>query len=109
MRVHYQDKDYWVGFKHEHFTKLMGGSYLDDPIFTSGVWAKGRTICTITAGDKENPIVVGYGEASCSEKDNFIKEIGRRMSLTRALEMSFGDNREARKTFWETYHARRTS
>lgn len=47
--------------------------------------------------------VVAAGATQCGRKDAFCREIGRRISLTRAIE---GMEREVRRVFWEAYWGR---
>lgn len=42
------------------------------------------------------------GIARCSKRDNFCKDIGRKVSLTRALK-SAGFDKAERRIFWKTY------
>ena len=55
--------------------------------------------------DEENLPKLGYvsvGYARCHPNDNFEKELGRQMSLKKALED--GDfTKEARTSFWDVY------
>ena len=43
-----------------------------------------------------------HGSAMCAEHDQFVKETGRKISLTRALRES-GFTRDERVVFWHTY------
>ena len=60
-----------------------------------------RTLCVIEINIGE--FLMGFsGSASCSKKDNFSRDKGRKVSLTRAL----GDaplTKEQRKEVWEAY------
>jgi len=98
MRLDWANQTYFINFQHDIY---------DEPRYHHGVWVKGKTVCTIEQGPKDEPIITGYGEAYCSEDDQFQKELGRRMSLTRALEMLWPDSREARRAAWKVYHERR--
>jgi len=60
------------------------------------------TVCSLfdlTTGEIWNNL------ASCSAKDNFCKETGRKISLTRVLE-KFND-KGFRKAAWQSYHSRK--
>jgi len=68
------------------------------------------TVCQIFElhddGPVEDALLLGTGEARCSYKDNFCKEAGRKIALTRALRTEDGThylNNEARTIVWETY------
>ena len=48
------------------------------------------------------------GEAICSSKDNYNKEVGRKTSLTRALKEA-GFSKKSRRDFWNFYIGRKTN
>lgn len=50
-------------------------------------------------------INIGVGSAFCVPEDQFVKDVGRRISLTRALSDS-GLDKEARRIIWATYLSR---
>lgn len=56
---------------------------------------KRETICTLSRGS-----VTSNGHALCSPNDNFNKDVGRKVSLSRALE-SF--DKEERTHVWDNY------
>lgn len=59
------------------------------------------TECLITeVGNRDT--VIGVGSACCSLKDSFVKESGRKVSLTRAL-FNGGFNRIERTVIWKSY------
>lgn len=63
---------------------------------------RGRCTCTV-ANEAEDPL--GFGLALCSKHDQYKKETGRKVSLTKALQDSeFGY--DLRKQVWEGYRAR---
>jgi len=71
---------------------------------------EGNRIITATTrcillDSKDNDISVG--SAFCLDGDQFNKEIGRRLALTRAVASS-GLNKEDRRTIWNTYFGRRS-
>lgn len=55
------------------------------------------TNCEIKHGDN-----LFVGQAICSEKDNFCKDCGRKLSLKRALK-STEYNKDLRRGIWEAY------
>jgi len=66
------------------------------------------TQCTIWRGDR----MVADGFAECHPKDNFCKATGRKLSLSRALQMLYPNKkgkkrskatRSLRQTFWDAY------
>ena len=62
-------------------------------------------IATYTTIKFNNKIIV-EGYALCSEKDNFCKAIGRKISLTRAIETAKKNgeiNKDISKRIWEEY------
>ena len=62
--------------------------------------AKARTTCTMRIG----PVIFAQA-AYCGPQDNFSKEAGRKIALTRALKMS-GLSKLERKAVWERYFNR---
>lgn len=58
----------------------------------------GRTICCVKLGDK----IISKEEANCSEKDNYNRKEGRRISMDRALR-SADLSKEERTNIWEAY------
>jgi len=51
---------------------------------------------------------IGMGQAICSIKDNFCKATGRKISLTRAIEVAKENkkiDKNISKKIWETYRA----
>lgn len=60
------------------------------------------TTCVIKELFEEGPQVeIARGVAIVSEKDQFVKNTGRKISLKRALERAF--NKETRQIFWNKY------
>jgi hypothetical protein len=76
MKIEINDKKYYVKFKHIRKT---------------------TTICNIISQDKNT-----IGVSTKHPKDNFNKERGRKISLTRAL-ITANLNKEERKEFWKVY------
>ena len=62
---------------------------------------RGRTICDIT--EKGTKKVLFSGISLCSIKDNFCKETGRKIALTRAIRKL---PREVRQLVWAEYLSR---
>lgn len=58
--------------------------FVDKPDWVTGAW------------------VVGQGEAECVPPDQFEKNVGRKISLRKALESNSFD-RDLRELFWEEY------
>lgn len=82
MIVAVGDQKYVVKFFHE----TVGEPLLTKkgkPIHNSG---KRYTKCTIREITKEKKDFLGVGYAKCHQEDPFIKETGRVISLTKALE-----------------------
>lgn len=90
MIVKLQDDTFQV--KWQHFTKM--------------------TVCNIFKLSTSNnitfptPQIIAVGYAICSEKDNYSKEIGRKISLTRALK-SCEFPKSDRKYIWDKYFSRK--
>lgn len=63
-----------------------------------------RTICYIKKVDDLRNEDVKIGWADCSPTDTFVKEVGRKISLTRALE-GFTE-KETRQAAWDAYLGR---
>jgi len=70
------------------------------------------TICEIMRGDK----IVASGAAECHPKDNFCKDTGRKLALSRALQIIFPNKRgkkrsratqARRQVFWDAYAEKR--
>ena len=62
--------------------------------------------------DNGNKQLIGYGVSKCqTEHDNFCKETGRKLALTRALDNAIytGEIREFRTLAWKSYFARKES
>jgi len=59
----------------------------------------GNTCCSIR---NYKYAIIGMGVATCSYKDHFCKDTGRRISLARALENA-NIPKEERKIIWEEY------
>jgi hypothetical protein len=56
-----------------------------------------ETICKIKSESKED-----YGIALCSLRDNFSRDKGRKISLTRAIQQ-IGVPKQERKPIWDAY------
>lgn len=98
MKVVTFDKTYWVRWVH-HLPKMKfwKGKYR--------VITKGETICTIYDDTVlGNPKLILTGSCSCSLKDQYRKETGRILSLSRAIkDLDLAD----RIVFTEAYNNRK--
>ncbi len=64
------------------------------------------TVCQIINVDNSgNELVVSEGASMCNPRDNFCKEYGRKLSLTKALRMTQLDKNQ-RKVVWDAYFNR---
>lgn len=61
--------------------------------------SRGDTYCKIRIED----FVTAMGSAECSFNDNFCRNTGRKIALSRALIKLFPDDRDKRKLFWDAY------
>lgn len=61
---------------------------------------KGHTFCFIFAGEKK----LATGTAFCSKSDQYTREMGRKVSLKKAMSTF---PREVRREIWRQYHERR--
>ena len=72
---------------------------------------KGKTVCTLFTHYRQlgqDKILKVYGVSDCSVSDNFNKETGRKLALSRALKAG-NVPREARAAIWRAYFGRSTS
>ena len=84
-------------------------SFKYNPVYLFGVKTI-ETQCTISSvsqkiphgRDKYRPVAVGV--ACQSDKDVFVKDVGRKIALARALK---GQHKSFRKLAWEAYHNRK--
>jgi len=92
-------KDYEIRWHHElhqdHSNKMDG---------VNRCLYQGLTICIIINDNIECPY---EGEAICSWDDNFSYDIGRKISLSRALERADLPKKE-RRLIWEAYRTQMT-
>jgi len=58
-----------------------------------------HTYCDIVG---DNDVLISSGVATCSRRDHFCRETGRKLSLARALKNA-QISKEERKLFWEKY------
>jgi hypothetical protein len=93
FKVTVDDVEYEVVFNHFIPDKEVNKSTIPEQEFRNAF----GTSCTIYENDK----IVGYGTADLSPKDNFNRNTGRKVSLTRALKAF--DNPEDREAFWNQY------
>jgi hypothetical protein len=59
---------------------------------------------SIEGTDSKDWLNLNYGMAKCGLKDNFCKETGRKIALTRALR--YFDDKEIRTAIWNAYFVR---
>jgi len=97
MRVIIDNTELRIGFKHEEFR---------------GQWIHHRTTCTIweilgpaDPGSDIRNEVIARGVADCCALDNFKKDTGRKIALSRAIEQLVLP-KEERTTIWIQYHQR---
>jgi hypothetical protein len=90
-----ESESYGIGFAYDTYLK---GTPYPHPYSTA---------CFIhPSGDDER--VVGVGYSYCHEQDQFVKEVGRKIALTRALE-DMGADQPTRTLFWKAYFGRKES
>lgn len=96
MKVIVDNTELRVGFKHEEFRDADG----------SPSWIHHRTTCTVweTVQDQE-PQIIARGSADCCGLDNFKKETGRKIALSRAIAQLDLPKAE-RAEIWQQYHMR---
>lgn len=101
MIVQIDNKMYKVRWEHE-----TPRSFVQPPWKNKLVKINGGTSCYIeellSISTKR---LIGLAELKCYYKDQFSKETGRKISMTKALENA-GFSKEERTVFWETYFAR---
>ena len=107
MHVQANDGLYRVSFSHPEVEVYLGSAI--DPMGenTIEVYTSTRsTECKIRKVSSEKDrdgVVVAEAKAVCSVHDNFQRRVGRKISFKRAVEKLAPDNKEFRKTFWESY------
>jgi hypothetical protein len=72
------------------------------------VGVRAITYCTITRLQGEELVPWVMGRARCARGDGFVKEVGRRLALTRALQgcLSGAEHRADRGLVWAAYWGR---
>ena len=98
---------YAVEFCHQHKESLIpekdeAGNVIEDQFRT--VKSLVRTECYIVDHDAE--LVLASGAADVHPNDNPVKNVGRKISMTRALR-NYPFTPEERKLFWEAYFSTR--
>jgi hypothetical protein len=88
--------DYRINFKH----RIEIGGFDDDNV--------NITFCTVEKVEtgkqfKDNPCTIGQGSAFCDPRDQFNKETGRKIALTRAVQNL---DKNERKIIWTGYFNR---
>jgi len=90
--------EYEVKWKHMNNTQNINRK-MDSNIHYNN---SSYTECEII--NKNNPYILGIGVAKVGKKEkNFNKEIGRKISLKKAL-LAIELDKETRAIFWEEYH-----
>lgn len=89
LKTRIEGKEVRIGFYHSQ----------EPGWFVKGKPVRGYTVCTVKVEGEEDL----SGEALCSAQDVFNKEVGRKISLSRAIQ---GFPRETRKQIWEAYFGR---
>lgn len=77
--------------------------------FEHGTESKGKrfTKCFVSRKiDEDHFELLAIGVAVCSKKDRFSKAEGRKLSMTRALQKAFPDNKKIRSHIWSAYQAK---
>lgn len=102
LKLEIQGKKFALTFKHLQYKQLQTN------LTPSGRPVKGLTSATIWMVGEDNRVdfnrpPVAYGAAFCSKDDKYVKEIGRRIALKKALSRC---NREQRKDVFKQYDAR---
>jgi hypothetical protein len=94
MKVTINNRIYLVSWHHEQKKFYIGNNI-----------ATGRTMCEIHAYEpvSKDKTLISSGISWTSVKDQFKKEVGRKISFTRALASW---KRDERKLFWESYFNR---
>ena len=118
MKLNIDNKDYLITFEYRVNHIELGGK--DVPCYT--------TVCQI---ESKEFVIESLGYAHCNVNDRFIKEIGRKISLKKALEKLYPtyammlaknttgfneeydiqsksiENKQKRTLFWKAYLARK--
>lgn len=98
MKIEIKNKTYFVKWQHnvvDNSTHKMSKRINPDP---------STTRCNILIGPKTEEAkmtVVGFGISTLATTDTFNKDIGRRVSMTRALNVF---SKEERAIFWDHYN-----
>jgi len=83
--------------------KLSGTSYFVNWSYNTNN-GKRQCICTIKKGtSNKESTPISTGNTTCSVKDQFSKNKGRKISMSRALAMF---NRSEREQFWNEYNTK---
>lgn len=92
-------KKYGLTFEHRHIPVLTEGKCLGNKITLAKVYE------VDDGTGQANPFAAAEGQTLCSFKDQFCKETGRKLALTRLLK-AWGLGKEAREKVWEQYRNR---
>lgn len=93
FQVKIEDKLFDVTFEHRFYQDVLPNSEW----YSKNIRA--RTTCAI---EQHDIAFGGFGAAYCSVHDQFDKNKGRKLSLTRALQ-EFTKDKTIRKLFWDQY------
>ena len=97
------------GFTHNPPKRRRLWGIFDKRTKSSNATVCRATLCRILHLPEENQRInvdnctLGKDVAACSSDDNFNKETGRKIALTRALKNIPGFTKQARTAFWDVY------
>ena len=103
MKVKVGNDIYKVSFKHvrpnhNHYKMItLCNIWKYDPV----IWGE-----SIEGTDSKDWLNMNYGNAKCGKHDNFCKETGRKIALTRALTYPTQLDKEVRTAIWNAYFMR---
>jgi len=95
------EKEYRVSFEHQP----EGMFTLDSQSMDDGChfrYTPPQTLCKVYTGPKESPDQT-IGVATLHPNDRYVKAIGRKISMTHALQEMFPEDKTTRKLFWDAY------
>ena len=121
MKVIINDTTYFVDWIHNNY-RTLDPSYTNKKILLKGAVTSGgqkfnSTDCFIVLPENEDGLVFSYkGQAVLSDKDNYNRNKGRKISLQKALKFAFTVKddkkillftKEERREFWKAYYKMR--
>lgn len=98
FKVKIGEDEYEVSFQHYVPSDTQRDNFHDPNIFRETF----GTVCYI-----EKPEYIITGISDLSIKDNYNRNVGRKVSLTKALKELFPNEPEQRKLFWDAYYKAR--